>query len=106
MLFSEIQEFGYSGSLQLLRSHLIGLYTVPAAEPVVRFETLPGRQMQVDWCELRGGRQLLPAFVVTLGLSRVSFVKFVTSERFEVQWETVFWSGGIANHFSVVAQII
>jgi transposase len=84
VLFREIQELGYSGSLRLLRSYLSGLYPVPAAEPVVRFETLPGRQMQVDWCELRGGRQPLSAFVATLGFSRASFVKFVTSERFEV----------------------
>ncbi len=40
--------------------------------------------MQVDWCEFRRSRDLLSAFVATLGYSRASFVKFVISERFEV----------------------
>ena len=53
------------------------------AEPLVRFETAPGMQMQVDFVAIRRGRDRLSAFVATLGYSRMSFVHFVTDERIE-----------------------
>jgi len=49
-------------------------------EPVVRFETSPGRQMQADFTFVRRGRDPLLALVATLGYSRASFVKFTTAE--------------------------
>jgi len=39
-------------------------------EPVVRFETAPGQQMQVDWATIRRGEDRLSVFVATLGWSR------------------------------------
>lgn len=83
-LYREIKAIGYAGSLRLLRCFLSGLYANADPEPTIRFETPPGQQMQVDWCELRRGRKPLCAFVATLGYSRASFVKCVDSERFEV----------------------
>lgn len=50
----------------------------------IRFETAPGVQMQADWIQLRRGRDPLSAIVATLGFSRATLVKFVTSERFEI----------------------
>ena len=50
------------------------------ADPVVRFETAPGDQMQIDWIEFRKGADPLYAFCATLGYSRVSHVEFVTDE--------------------------
>ena len=47
-------------------------------DPVVRFETAPGEQMQVDWVEFRKGKYPLYAFCAPLGYSRYSFVEFVT----------------------------
>lgn len=84
VLYREVQAMGYRGSERLVRLYVGRLIPVKPPEPVVRFETEAGRQMQVDWCVFRRGRSLLSAFVATLGCSRASFVQFVTSERFEV----------------------
>ncbi len=84
VLHRELQAMGYSGSERLIRLYVGRLAPVKVPEPVVRFETEPGHQMQVDWCVFRRGRSPLSAFVATLGHSRSSFVKFLTSERFEV----------------------
>jgi transposase len=50
---------------------------------VVRFETAPGRQMQVDWAEFRVDGLRWFAFVVVLGFSRWIFGRFVEDQRFE-----------------------
>src|SRR5262249_41611492 len=52
-------------------------------EPVIRFETGPGEQMQVDWAVIRRGSNRLSVFVATLGWSRATYVEFVTDERVE-----------------------
>jgi transposase len=60
------------------------LKPIVADDPVVRFETAPGEQLQLDWIEFRKRRgDLLAAFVATLGWSRASFVRFVDNERVE-----------------------
>jgi len=53
------------------------------AEPVVRFETAPGEQMQVDWAVIRRGADRLSVFVATLGWSRAAYIEFVSDERLE-----------------------
>ena len=53
----------------------------PPDDPVVRFETAPGEQMQVDWVEFRKGAHPLHAFCATLGFSRASYVEFVTDMK-------------------------
>ncbi len=78
----ELREQGYQGSIRLLRYYMAGLKPVARPDPVVRFETEPGHQMQVDWGVFRRGRQPLSAFVAGLGWSRYSYVEFVTDERF------------------------
>lgn len=83
VLFRELQERGYTGSLSLLRMHLRESRPLTAPEPLVRFETEPGRQCQMDWVEFRKGRDRLAAFVATLGYSRASYVEFVTDEKLE-----------------------
>jgi transposase len=79
----EIRERGYEGSIRTLRYFRAEHRPASRPDPVVRFETEPGRQMQVDWGVFRRGRQPLSAFVATLGWSRYSYVEFVTDERFE-----------------------
>lgn len=83
VLFREIQEKGYTGKESLLRTYLRQLKPPVLPEPVVRFETAPGQQMQVDWVGFRYGKARLSAFVATLGFSRASFVEFVTDEKLE-----------------------
>lgn len=84
VLTREIRNLGFDGSERLVRKYLATLHPVKIAEPLVRFETEPGRQMQADWCELRKGKTPLFAFVATLGFSRETFVMFTTSQRFEL----------------------
>lgn len=84
VLAREIRDLGYTGSERLVRLFLATLYPAKAPDPVVRFETEPGQQMQADWVELRKGKSPLYAFVATLGFSRASFVMFTTSQCFSV----------------------
>ena len=78
----EIRALGYQGSIRTLRYFLAERRPPPRPDPVVRFETEPGQQVQVDWGVFRRGKAPLSAFVATLGFSRYSYVEFVTDERF------------------------
>ena len=83
VLLREILALGYSGSHSQLRAYMRGLKPTLPVDPVVRFETAPGEQMQVDWVEFRKGKNPLYAFCATLGFSRASFVEFVTDMKVE-----------------------
>ncbi len=76
VMLREIRERGYAGGVSQLRAWLAPLRK-DEPEPLVRFETLPGQQMQADFTYVRRGRDPLLALVATLGYSRASFVKFV-----------------------------
>jgi len=79
----EITALGYTGSHAILRCFMAKLRPPPKPDPVVRFETPPGRQMQMDWAEFRFDGLRLYAFVATLGYSRWMFGRFVDNQRFE-----------------------
>ncbi|GMU44954.1 MAG: hypothetical protein AMXMBFR25_29400 [Lysobacterales bacterium] len=79
VLLREIAERGYTGGISQLKVFLAPLKKAQP-EPVVRFETPPGRQMQADFTVVRRGREPLLALVATLGYSRATFVKFTTAE--------------------------
>lgn len=81
VLCREVRERGFTGCERLVRNFVRGLRPARDAEPLVRFETEPGRQMQVDWIEFK--REGLSAFVATLGHCRASYVEYVTDERVE-----------------------
>jgi transposase len=83
VLFREIKDLGYKGGQRIVNSYLSTLKPQQKIEPIVRFETKPGQQMQVDWVVFRRGKESLSAFVATLGYSRASFVEFVVNERLE-----------------------
>ncbi len=83
MLIRETQDQGYPGGISQLKAYLRELKPQPAVEPLVRFETAPGEQMQVHFVVIRRGRDRLSAFDATLGYSRLTFVYFVTDERIE-----------------------
>ena len=79
----ELRERGYAGGYTMLKLFVASLRPQEAAEPVIRFETAPGEQMQVDWAVIRRGENRLSVFVATLGWSRATYVEFVTDERVE-----------------------
>ncbi len=81
VLAREIAERGYEGCVKAVGTFVRGLKPTRKDDPVVRFETEPGKQMQVDWIEFK--RDRLSAFVATLGHCRASYVEYVTDERIE-----------------------
>lgn len=81
VLMREIAERGYLGGQTQLRTFLRTLKPKSAPDPVVRFETAPGEQLQVDWVEFRKGTNPLHAFCATLGFSRASYVEFVSDMK-------------------------
>jgi transposase len=83
VLLMELRERGYAGGYTMLKVFVASLKPPEAAEPVIRFETAPGEQMQVDWAVIRRGENRLSVFVATLGWSRATYAEFVTDERVE-----------------------
>jgi transposase len=83
VLLRELRALGYSGGYSILKDHLATLRPLAKPEPLIRFETDPGRQMQVDFATIRRGRDRLSVFIATLGWSRATYLEFVTDERLE-----------------------
>ncbi len=75
-LLAEIRAAGYTGGYSQLRDYVRTLRPAPAPAPVVRFETPPAHQAQVDFahCRLPWGTRY--ALVVVLGYSRLLWVQF------------------------------
>jgi transposase len=101
VLLREIRERGYPGGISQLKAYLLPLKR-GEPEPLVRFETEPGEQMQADFTHIRRGRDPLLAFVATLGYSRSSFVRFTVSEDAatlcECLREALVYFGGVPAH--------
>ena len=75
-LFAEVRAAGYAGGITQLRDHVARVRPRPAPEPVIRFETAPGLQAQVDFAEFKfpwGKRHVL---LVVLGYSRLLWLTF------------------------------
>lgn len=84
VLWREIRENGFRGSERSVRAFVATLRPVRSPDPLVRFETAAGDQMQVDWIEFRRRKGAnLFAFVATLGYSRASYVEFVSDMRLD-----------------------
>lgn len=84
VLWRELRDKGFPGSERSVRAFVATLRPVSAPDPLVRFETAPGDQMQLDWIEFRRRKGAgLYAFVATLGFSRASYIEFVSDMRLE-----------------------
>jgi transposase len=84
LLFERLLRLGYTGKKSILKNYVAGVRRQLLLQAVMRFETEPGLQAQVDWKEF--GRQIvdgrvtkLYAFVMVLGYSRKAYVHFTTS---------------------------
>jgi hypothetical protein len=75
-LFEEIRAAGYEGGYTQVKDCVRQMRPTPAAEPVVRFETPPGHQGQVDFAEFRLPWGKRYALVVVLGYSRLLWLQF------------------------------
>ncbi|EJZ2444631.1 transposase, partial [Escherichia coli] len=78
----EIRDQGYRGGMAILRAFIRSLSVPQELEPAVRFETEPGRQMQVDWGTMRNGRSPLHVFVAVLGYSQMLYIEFTDNMRY------------------------
>ncbi len=89
VILYEIEELGFSGKLRIVQRYMRLFYekALPKRqEPIVRFETKPGYQAQVDWTTLRSGKNPIYAFVMILGYSRAPFIYCTDSMRQEI-WQ-------------------
>lgn len=81
-LLGEIRIRGYTGGRTILKDFTFP-YRRRRREPIVRFETAPGDQAQVDWSDLGvhlidGHPTKLYLFAMVLGYSRCLFAEVVT----------------------------
>ena len=70
VLLMELRERGYCGGYTMLKLFVASLRPQQVVEPVIRFETGPGEQMQVDWAALA------PCMMRGPGCAAVACVKF------------------------------
>jgi transposase len=75
-LFAEVRAAGYRGGLTQLKHYVREVRPQPAPEEIIRFETPPGVQAQVDFAHVRfpWGRRY--ALLVVLGYSRLLWLRF------------------------------
>ena len=66
MLLREIRLRGYDGGVTQLKEYLSAIRPQLPAEPIVRFETDPGKQLQIDFVDFRRGLLPLRAFTAEL----------------------------------------
>lgn len=81
VIYREIKNLGYKGSLSLLTAYLRTLKPVIKETPIVRYETAPGWQMQVDFASFNYEGVKFCAFVAVLGYSRAMYAKFVLNQQ-------------------------
>lgn len=75
-LFEEVRAAGYLGGITQVRDYAARVRPQPAPEPLVRFETPPAHQAQVDFAEFRFPWGKRSALLVVLGYSRLLWVQF------------------------------
>lgn len=79
-LFDEVKAAGYLGGITQVRDYVARVRPRPEPEPVVRFETAPGHQAQVDFAEFRFPWGKRYALVVVLAYSRLLWLKFYSRQ--------------------------
>ncbi len=75
-LFEEVRAAGYPGGVAQLQLFVRQIRPRPPAEEVVRFETPPGHQAQVDFASFRFPWGKRHAFLLVLGYSRLLWLQF------------------------------
>jgi transposase len=86
-LFEEARAAGYTGSYTRVKDYVREVRPRPPREPLIRFETPPGRQAQVDFAHFRlpWGRRY--ALLVVLGYSRLLWLRFYPRQDMRTLFE-------------------
>jgi transposase len=102
VILREIRALGYAGGITQLKEFVRSIRPLQAPEPLVRFETEPGRQLQIDFVDFRRGPSPLRAFTAELGYSRYAYVEFTDNERTETLAacleRALLFFGGVPQH--------
>jgi transposase len=85
-LYEKLQDAGYTGGITIVRDRQKKLGVVKQ-EPVIRFETGPGQQGQMDWSPYtikftRTGKATVQCFSFILGFSRRQYIDFTPRHDF------------------------
>jgi len=82
-IYENLVKKGFTGKSSIVREFITKIRKEESQKAVIRFETEPAHQAQVDWIEfgrqyVNGKLQKLFAFVMVMGYSRKPFVYFTT----------------------------
>jgi transposase len=83
-LFDEVRAAGYTGSLTQLKVFVHQIRPRPEPEPLVRFETPPGHQAQVDFARFALPWGVRWGLFVVLGYSRLLWLQFYARQTLRV----------------------
>lgn len=83
-IFREIKLQGFIGSYSLVKTYIRTIRPSESTQAVIRYETKPGTQAQVDWgecdrIEVDGQVRKLYCFSIILGYSRMRYMEFTLS---------------------------
>jgi transposase len=86
-IFEELKDQGYTGGMSILKEKVANMRVLPQREPVMRFETAPGVQGQMDWSPYtinfrRTGKCQVQCFSYILCFPRRQYIDFTVRHDF------------------------
>lgn len=86
-MLEELRVEGFDGGKSILNAYLRKVRPKPKREPVIRFETEPGEQAQMDWSEhtvrfRKTGKTKVISFSYLLCFSRRQYIDFTSDKKF------------------------